>query len=151
MLTNLSQSHGQLVGQRDRGRHQLLGLVTGVPEHHALVAGAPCVHAERNITRLFVNAGNYGAGVGIKSIKRAVVADRGNDSPHQGLEINVGLGGDFAGDHDQTGGGQGLTGHATHGVIGQAGVEDAIRNLIGDFIGVAFGDRFRGKKITVLR
>jgi len=34
---------------------------------------------------------------------------------------------------------------AAGGVFGQAGVEDGVGNLVGDFIGMAFGHRFRGK------
>ena len=139
------------MSQRNRSRHQFLGLIARVAEHHALVAGAACVHTESNITGLLVDTRNHRAGVGIKAIKRAVVADGGNDSPDQGLQVNVRFSGDFSSDHDQTGGGQGLASHATHGVVGQTGVEDSIRNLIGDFVGVAFGYGFRGKKTAILR
>ena len=61
------------------------------------------------------------------------------------LEIDVGLGGDFAGDDDQAGGGQGFAGYAAGGVFGQAGVEDGVGNLVGDFVGMAFGYGFGGK------
>jgi hypothetical protein len=36
---------GELVGQGDGGRHQLGGLIGGVAEHHALVAGTAGVNA----------------------------------------------------------------------------------------------------------
>ena len=38
-LSNFRQAHRQLVGQRDRQRHQLRGLIAGIAEHHALIAG----------------------------------------------------------------------------------------------------------------
>ena len=39
-LAHLGQALRQPVGQPDRHRHQVVGLVAGVAEHHALVAGA---------------------------------------------------------------------------------------------------------------
>jgi hypothetical protein len=59
------------------------------------------------------------------------------------LEIDVGFGGDFSGDDDQAGGGEGFAGDPAEGVFGEAGVEDGVRNLVGDLIGMAFGYGFR--------
>ena len=73
----------------------------------------------------------------------------GNRASDQRLEIHVSLGGDFAGDDDQAGGGQGFAGHAAERVFGQAGIENRVRNLVGDLVGMAFGYGFRGKKIAV--
>ena len=39
-LAGLGEAASDLVRQRDRQRHQFLGLVAGVADHHALVAGA---------------------------------------------------------------------------------------------------------------
>ena len=39
VLAHLGQALGQLVGQADGHGHQLRGLVAGITEHHALVAG----------------------------------------------------------------------------------------------------------------
>ncbi len=58
------------------------------------------------------------------------------------LEIDVGLGGDFSGDDDQAGGGEGFAGDAADGIVGEAGVEDGVGNLVGDLIGMAFGYGF---------
>ena len=93
----------ELVGQRDRRRHQFRRLVGGVAEHHALVAGAAGVHALGNVARLLVDGGDHGAGVGVESIERVVVADGCDHAANQALEIDVGLGGDFAGDDHQAG------------------------------------------------
>ena len=51
---SLSCSH-QLVGQHDRQRHQFFGLVAGIAEHQALVAGAAGVHAHGDVGRLRLN------------------------------------------------------------------------------------------------
>ena len=68
----------------------------------------------------------------------------------QRLEIDVSLGGDFAGDDDQAGGGQRFAGHAAVGVLGQAGIEDGVGNLVGDLVGMAFGHGFGRKQISVV-
>ena len=42
------------------------------------------------------------------------------------LEIDVGLGGDFAGDDDEAGGGEGFSGDAAVGVLLKAGVKNGV-------------------------
>jgi len=106
-----------------------------------LVAGAAGVDAHGDVARLLVDAGDHGAGVGIETVESVVVADGRNFAPDQSLKIDIGLGGDFAGDDDQSGGGQSLAGNAAGGIFDQAGVKDGIGNLIGNFIGMALSDR----------
>ena len=150
MLANFGEPHGQLVGQRNRGGHQLRGFVAGIAKHHSLVAGAAGVDAHGDVAGLLVDAGDHGAGVGVEAVERVVVADGGDRASNQRLEIHVSLGGDFAGDDDQAGGGQGFAGHAAGRIFGQAGIEDSVRNLVGDLVGMAFGHGFGRKKIAVL-
>ena len=73
----------------------------------------------------------------------------GDDAAHEALEIDVGLGRDFAGDDDQAGGGQRLAGDAAVGILVEAGVQDGVGNLVGDLVGMTFGDGLRRKKITI--
>src|SRR5450755_747610 len=150
MLAQFGEPHRQLVRQRYRSRHQLRRLSTSIPNHHSLVAGAAGVYAHGDIAGLLVDAGDHGAGVRVEAVECVVVADGLDGAADYLLEIDVGFGGDFAGDYDQAGGGQGFAGNATEGVVGQAGVEDGVRNLVGDLIGMAFGHGFRSKQITVL-
>ncbi len=150
MLADFRKPHGQLVGQRNRRGHQFRVLVAGIAKHHSLVAGAAGVHAHGDVAGLFVDAGDDGAGVGVEAVEGVVVADGGNRAANQRLEIHVSLGGDFAGDDDQAGGGQGFAGDAAGRVFGQAGVENGVGNLVGDLVGMAFGYGFGRKKITVL-
>ena len=56
------------------------------------------------------------------------------------LEIDVGLGGDFAGNDHQAGGGQRLGGDAAVGILLQAGVQNGVGDLVGNLVGMAFGD-----------
>ena len=74
-----------------------------------------------------------------------VVADGLHGAAHHVLKIDVGFGGDFSGDDDQAGGGEGFAGDATGGIFGEAGVENSVGNLVGDLIGMAFGHRFGSK------
>src|SRR5208283_542879 len=149
ILADLREPHGQLVRQRDGSRHQLLILITSIPKHHALVAGAAGVHAHGYIAGLFVNAGNYGAGVAVEAVEGVVVADGLDRAADDLLKVDIGFGGDFSGDDYQAGCGQSFAGDAAGGVFGEAGVQDGVRNLVGDLVGMAFGYRFRGKKNTV--
>ena len=62
-----------------------------------------------------------------------------------GIEIELGLGGDFAADHDQVALGVGLAGHAAARVLRQAGVQHGIGNGVADFVRMAFADGLGGK------
>src|SRR5208283_5370502 len=103
---------GQLVRQRNWRRHVVVVLGGGLSEQHALVASAARVHAHGDVTGLLVDAGDHCTSVGIESVEGIVVADGGHNAPHQGLEVNVSFGGDFARDHNQAGGCERLAGYA---------------------------------------
>ncbi len=135
--------------QRDRRGHQLGRLVRGIAEHHALVAGATGINSLGNVARLFVDARDHRAGVGIESVERIVVANRGHHSAHQALEIYIGLGGDFTCDHHQSGGGQGFSCHTAVGILIEACIEDGIGHLVGNLVRMAFGNRLRGKQKSI--
>ena len=125
-------------------------LVGGIAEHHALVAGAAGVHAHGDVAGLLVDGGDHGAGVGVEAVERVVVADGGDHAAHQRLEVDVGLGGDFAGDDDEAGGGQGLARDAAVGVLLQAGVQDRVGDLVGDLVGMPFRHRFGRKQKSIV-
>ena len=61
-LAHLGQAAGQLVGQADGQGHPLGGLVAGIAEHHALVAGAAhlVVGAQGDVGALAVDVGDDG-------------------------------------------------------------------------------------------
>ena len=149
VLANDGELTGELVGQRDGRGHQLRGFVGGIAEHHALVAGAAGVNALGNVARLLVDRRDHRAGVGVETVEGVVVSDGGDDAAYQALEIDVGLGGDFAGDDHQAGRGQRLRRYAAVGILFEAGVQNGIGNLVGNFVGMTFGHRFRGKQKTI--
>src|SRR5208282_2491906 len=105
-------------------------------------AGAAGVYAHGDVAGLFVDAGDDGAGVAVEAVEGVVVSDGLDGAADYVLEIDVGFGGYFSGDDDQSGGGEGFAGDAAGGVFGEAGVEDGVGNLVGDFIGMAFGHGF---------
>src|SRR5439155_12008446 len=130
--------HRKLVCQRYGHRHQLRILITRIPKHHSLVAGAASVHAHGDVAGLLVDAGDNGAGVGVESVEGVVVPDRSDGATDQSLQLDIRLGGNFSGDNHQSGGGQGFASHAAGRIFGQAGVEDGARTLVGNFIVIVF-------------
>src|SRR2546429_9581828 len=67
-----------------------------------------------------------------------------NDVAH----LNVGVGRDLADDERQSGGDGGLAGDPAERILRHDGVEDRVRDLVGDLVRVAFGDRLRGKEMV---
>ena len=150
-LAHLSQALCQLVGKADGHGHQLGGLITGITEHHALIACTAhlIVGAQCNIGALAVNVGDDGAGVGVKAELGAGVADIGHDLADDLLEIDIAVGGDLTHDMDHAGRGAGLAGHAGLGVVGQDLVEDGIGDLIADLVGMSLGNGLGSKQMML--
>ena len=95
LLAHGGQALGQLVRERDRQRHELRRLVAGVAEHHALIARAVIervlagllalervVDAEGNVGALLVDVRDDGAGLAVKAILGAVIADLAHGLAH---------------------------------------------------------------------
>ncbi len=148
MRTSLSLQR-KAVRERDRRRHQLRCLVGGVAEHHALVAGAAGVDAHGDVAGLLVDGRDDGAGVGVEAVECVVIADCCDSSADQALEVDVSLGRDLAGNDDQAGAGQRLARHAAVRILRQAGIENGIRDLVGDLVGMALGHRLTGEEKTL--
>src|SRR5690606_24802566 len=60
--------------------------------------------------------------------------------------VDVCGGRDLAGEHDQAGVAKGLGGDARESVLRQDGVQDPVRDLVGDLVRMPFGDRFGGEQ-----
>ncbi len=153
VLAHLGLALHDAVGVVDRQRHQAVGLVGGVAEHQALVAGAlvervvvGVVHALGDVGRLAVDRRQHRAALVVEADVGVVVADAADDFLRDLAVVGVGGGGDLARDHHQAGGHQGLAGHARLGVLGEDGVEHAVGDLVGDLVGMAFGDGFGGEE-----
>ena len=141
------------MGQLDRQRHQLLGLVARVAEHQALIAGAllgrvAAVDALRDVGRLALDRDHDGAGVGVEADLRARETDITDDAAHDALEIEQRLGGDLAGDQHEAGLGHRFAGDPAERIDGEATVEDRIAHLIAQLVGVTFGDGLGREQVT---
>ena len=147
----------ELVGEADRERHQFLGVVASVTEHHALVAstlfccvlafGCLGVNALGDIRRLLVHSDEHGAALVIELQVWVHVADVLDGVAGNFLKINNSLGGEFATDDDEACVYERFACDTAVRVLGEAGVEDGVGNLVGDLVRVAFRNRFGGKKI----
>ena len=159
VLTQLGHGQGQVVGQGDGCGHQLVGLVTGVTKHHALVAGTDqvrlvlgvflvlegVVNAHGDVGGLLVQGGQNGAGLSVKAVGRVIVADAVHGLADDGGDVHLGSGADLAHHQHHTGGGGSLTGHAGSRILSQNIVQHCVRDLIAHLIRMAFGHRFRSK------
>ena len=112
-LPHRGQPLGDPVRQHDRQRHALAGLVGGVTEHHALVAGAlhllaVRIDAHRDVRRLAVDRREHGAGAAVHAVGGVGVADALHRPADQVGDVDVGLGRDLARDDRHPGGHQRL-------------------------------------------
>ena len=159
-LAHLGEALREAVGQVDRQRHELSGVVAGVTEHQTLVAGALLVlgvratgavleggvHALRDVGALLADGDLDATGCAVEPLGGAVVAD-----PQDGLADNLGdfdirLGRDLTSDVDEAGGHHRLHSDTTARVLLEHGVQDRVRDLVTDLVGVTFGDRFGREK-----
>ena len=159
-LAHLGQLAGQLVGQVDGHGHQLGGLVAGIAEHHALVAGADQVDlvlvaflgfqgladAHVDIRALAGNGREHAAGVAVEALFAAVVADLLDHLADQFVKVDEGVGGDLAQQHHEAGLGGHFAGHPAHRILFETGIQDGIGDLVTQLVGMAFGDRLGGEQ-----
>ena len=143
------------MGDMNRKRHEHVGLVARVPEHHSLIArtllvedvfarGAGTnffriVNALSDVGRLCVEADHDANGFAVVAVGLAVVADALDGVAHDAGNVDISGGRDFARNDRKTRGNEGFACDTTHGVVRQHCVEDGIRDLIGHLVWVALG------------
>ena len=144
-LADVGQTGDQLVRQQDRHRHQFGGLVAGKAEHEPLVAGALLLehplafrHALGDIGRLLVDGGENRTGFPVESHRGVVVADLADGLPDDLRVIDDGVGGYLAGDDRHARGHHGFAGNARLGILGENGVKNCVRYLVGDLVRMPF-------------
>ena len=159
-LAHLGQLAGELVGQVDGHGHELPGLIAGIAEHHALVAGADQVDlvliaflgfegladAHIDIRTLAGNGRKHSAGIAIEALLAAVVPNLLDHPADEFVKVDEGVGSDLAEQHHEAGLGGNFAGHPAHGVLFEAGVQHGIGDLVTQFVRMAFGYRFRGEQ-----
>ncbi len=145
-LAHVGEALGELVRELDRHGHQLGSLVAGEAEHHALIAGAAGVYTHGDVRGLLLDGADDAASLGVEAVLGARIADVADYFASEIGEINVGRGGNFAGDDNEARGDERLAADAAHRIVLQDGVEDGVGNLVGNLVGMALGDRLRGKQ-----
>lgn len=141
--------HGsvELVGELEGEGEELRGLVSGITEHDTLVTstelleGLLVMQALGDIGRLLLNGNKQVEGLVVETLLRVVIANISDGVADNLLVVELGLGGDFAKDHDHTSLGGGLASDLGQGILGQAGIENSIRDLVSDLVGVTLTDR----------
>ena len=159
ILPNLCETPGQLMRQHSGQRHQLLSLICGVAEHHALVTGTDLrrltgvsrfqriVDTLRNVRRLPVKAEDDLRGVRMEAIFRTVISDSADRAADHILRINMGTRGDLSGDDHGVVLCNSFDGDMCRGVFFQIGVQYGVGNQVADLVGMPLRDGFRSKNI----
>ncbi len=146
----------QLVGQLNRHRHQGGRLPAGIAEHQALIAGALLLVQARSLRDALGDVGallsdghHDGAVFVVEAHLGIVVADHLDRIADNLRDVHGGLRGDLPGHHNQIRLHQRLAGDATLRILGQHGVEDRVRDAVGDLVRVAHRHRFAGEQIVL--
>ena len=162
VLAHLGELLREPVGQRDRQRHQLGGVVAGVAEHQALVAGALLVHgvdragaalvsgvhALGDVAGLAADRDHHAAGVAVEALLGGVVADREDPVADLLLDVDVAGRGDLARHDHEAGGQQRLDRDPAVRVLLEHGVEHRVTDLVGDLVRVPLGHGLRGEQAS---
>ena len=131
----------------DRGGHERRRLARRVAEHHPLVArtlllGRLAVDALGDVGTLPVERAHVVERVPAEALGGAVVADVLHHAAGDLLRVDrvKPLAGDLAHVDDESGSAHRLAGNVRVRVLREAGVQNRIGDLVGDFVGVAFRD-----------
>ena len=132
--------------------HVALGLVGGIPKHHALITSAlgfGCVFFDAlvDVRRLFVDGRNNPAGIGIEHVFGFGITNATNRIAGDHLSVHIACCFDFTGQDGQARCDQGFASNFGAGILGQEGIQEGVRYLVGDFVGMAFGNGFGGEEI----
>jgi hypothetical protein len=154
VLAYLRLALHQAMRQRDGGRHEHVGLVRRIAEHQPLIARALlalilAVHALGDVGRLFTDDIEHAAAGTVESHVGGVVADVEHGLAHQRFHVHPRARGHLAGDDHHTGFYQRFASDAAARIRGNNGVQHRIGDLIGDFVGVALGNRFGRERETL--
>jgi hypothetical protein len=158
-MARLGHQQKDAVRILDRRRHQLRRLVAGVAEHDALVAGALVlvvagIDALGDVGRLLVHIAVDLGGLEVEAPLH--VADLA-DGFAGGLAHLLGAGRvlfrhlDLAQQHHPVGGGGGLDGNPALRLAADDQVDDGVRDLVAQLVGMAFRDRLGSEEVVLMR
>ena len=148
VLAGHRQALGETVREHDGQRHERRRLFGGVPEHHALIPRPAAVDAEGDVGGLFVDRGEYRAGLGVEAEVGVGIADGRDGAADDVGDVDVGRGSDLPCDDGHAGRHEGFARDARHRVAGEDGVQDRVGDLVGDLVGVSLRDRLGGEDVA---
>jgi len=111
--------------------------------------GCYLVDALLYVARLLAHFADHPAGVGMKNAITVYVSDVADGGADSLFEIKLRVAGDLARENDQVAFREGFASDAAQWILLETGVENVIADRIANFIGMTFGDGFRGKNVTM--
>ena len=143
----LGKHREEFVGKGERQGHISVGLVAGVAEHHALVAGTlllrlGAVDAAVDVCALLMDSREDAAAFGLKLIGGLGVTDAGNGAAHHVLNVYVSLRLYLACHNHLPRRDEGFAGNFRIRVESQELVEHGVGNLVSHFVGMPFRHGF---------
>ena len=128
----------------ERKRNIILCLVGGIAEHHALVASPLLIlaafHTAMYVRTLLMDRAQYPAAVSVEAVSPAVVAYIIDKPTRNRRNVNVCLACNLSGHHHLSGGAEGFDGDLRVFVAREEFVKKSVADLVGDFVGMSFGD-----------
>ena len=160
VLAHIRETARELMREHGRERHVLGRFVRRIAEHHALIACTDrlcrvhialagldrLIDALRNIRRLLVKRDEDAAGVGIEAVAGVRITDITHRLADDLRNIDVAGGRDLTDDVRLSRRNEGLTRNTPLRILREDSVENAVRDLIGEFVGMTLGDRLGCKE-----
>ncbi len=133
------------MGHLNGHRHQLGRLVTGKSEHQPLIACTTRINALSDIRGLCSDRVYHATGVRVIPKLRVVIPDLMDRIANNGLIIDLRRRCDLARNHRKAGRYKRLTRDPSHRILLEDRIQDSVRNVVGDLIGMALSHRFRSE------
>jgi hypothetical protein len=141
------------VRQHDGQRHQLRSFITGIPKHHALIAGANCFTAKinslANVCGLIIQLNSDFTQVGINAGKRTIISSFANNIPDEVGDfiyyflVEAGdVGVDLAGNHHEITRDHTFDSHLGFRIFRQVFIKDTVGNTVCQLVWMSLGHRF---------
>ncbi len=133
------------MGEVEGQRHVVFGFVAGVSEHHTLVPGTllcgdVALHTALDVGALLVDGAQDAARVAVEAERPAVIAYAVDEVADYNRNIDVSVGSHFAGHHHLAGGDHSFYGDFGCGVECEELVEQRVAYLVGNLVGMPFGN-----------
>lgn len=146
VASEVGHSLVKLVGEDDGEGHSFLGLIRSVAEHKSLISGTGLVLLTANVDALgdvwglLLESNEDVAGLVVESLGRVIVADVFDRVTDDLLVVDNGLRRDLAANEDHASLGDRFAGDFGVGILLEMSIEDGIRDLIADLVGMTLSD-----------